>query len=429
MKLLFLPLLLLLLGATTPLRADAPAMELPAGPEGDVPIEQLRLFAEVMERIRAAYVEDVDDATLLEAAIRGMLHELDPHSAYLSPEEFEDLQVSTRGEFGGVGIEVTMEDGLLKVVAPIDDTPASRAGMRAGDLILRIDDELVRGMTMQEAVGSLRGERGTEVELQVLREGAETPKTISLTRDRIEIRSVRSDMPEPGLGYLRISQFQRGTGEELKRHLAELQDRGELRGLVLDLRNNPGGTLEGAVDVAELFLDGELVVYTQGRDEGSRVNYDASPGRQAPDIPLVVLVNSGSASASEIVAGALQDQGAAIIMGRPTFGKGSVQTVLPLHRERALKLTTARYYTPSGRSIQAEGIRPDITVDVARVELEPQARQRREADLPRHLRGEHPAPPEAEDKEVPESLAGEDYMLYQALSVLKGIDLSRRSRP
>lgn len=428
MRLLLLSLLLLLLGATAPLRADAPAVELPAGPEGDVPLEELRLFAEVMERIRAAYVEDVDHSTLLQAAIRGMLHELDPHSAYLSPEEFQDLQVSTRGEFGGVGIEVTLEEGLLRVVAPIDDTPASRAGILAGDLILRIDGDLVRGMTMQEAVGRLRGERGTEVELQVLREDGEAPETITLTRDRIEIRSVRSDMPEPGFGYLRISQFQHSTGEELRKHLTELEERGELRGLILDLRNNPGGTLDGAVNVSEVFLDGDLVVYTQGRDEGSRVNYDANAGQQARDVPLIVLVNSGSASASEIVAGALQDQDRAIIMGRPTFGKGSVQTVLPLHSERALKLTTARYYTPSGRSIQAEGISPDIRVDVARVELEKESRHR-EADLPRHLRGEHPAPPETEESQARESLAGDDYMLYQALSVLRGIDLSRRGRP
>ena len=431
MKLLLLPLAVLLLVSTS-LRAEAPGLDIGSGADPrDLPMEELRLFAEVIERIRAAYVEDVDDSELLEAAIRGMLNELDPHSAYLSPDEFDDLRASTRGEFGGIGIEISMDDGLLRVVAPIDDTPASEAGLQAGDMILRIDDESVRGMTMQDAVNKLRGEPGTEVELQLLREGSEAPEKVTLTRDTIRIQSVRSDMPVPGFGYLRVSQFQRNTAEDLRTHLKDLKEREELKGLVLDLRNNPGGTLDAAVDVADVFLDSGLVVYTQGRDEGSRVDYEASSGDAAEDIPVVVLVNSGSASASEIVAGALQDQGRGIVMGRPTFGKGSVQTVLPLHQERALKLTTARYYTPSGRSIQAEGIAPDIEVDVARVEVQ-QRRERREADLPRHLLGEREAPvaeePEKEDDEEEEPLVSRDYMLYQAISVLRGIELSGRLR-
>ena len=426
MKVLLLALAALLF--TPPLHAETSGLDVGADPR-DLPMEELRLFAEVIERIRAAYVEDVDEAELLEAAIRGMLNELDPHSAYLSPEEFDDLRDTTRGEFGGIGIEISMDDGMLRVVAPIDDTPASEAGLKTGDMILRINDESVRGMSMQDAVKRLRGEPGTDVELQLLREDGESPETITLTRDTIRIQSVRSDMPVPGFGYLRISQFQRHTASDLARHLEELKAREELKGLVLDLRNNPGGTLEGAIEVANVFLDGGLVVYTQGRDEGSRVDYEADSGDAAPDIPIVVLVNSGSASASEIVAGALQDQGRAIVMGRPTFGKGSVQTVLPLHRDRALKLTTARYYTPSGRSIQVEGIAPDIEVEVARVEIQPR-RERREVDLPRHLLADQDIPMEEDPdaEEEPEPLASRDHMLYQAISVLRGIELSGRMR-
>ncbi|MBA3980520.1 MAG: peptidase S41 [Alcanivorax sp.] len=386
----------------------------------DIPVNELRVFAEVMERIRAAYVEDIDDRTLLESAIRGMLLELDPHSAYLTPEDFEDLQVTTRGEFGGLGIEISMEDGFVKVVTPIDDTPASRAGLQAGDTILKIDDTFVKGLNLNEAVDMLRGEVGTEVELSILREGDSTPRTVKLTRDRISIRSVRSEMLEPGYGYLRITQFQNNTGRDVRRHLTELKADNTLNGLILDLRNNPGGVLNGAIQVADLFLDEGLITYTQGRAEDSRVNYGASRGDMLGGMPLVVLVNGGSASASEIVAGALQDQGRGIIVGRRTFGKGSVQTVLPLHEDRALKLTTAKYYTPSGRSIQADGIAPDITVNVARVELQEGRDSVREADLPRHLRGDA-----AESTERPDSLATRDYDLYQALSILKGIHLSR----
>lgn len=388
----------------------------------DIPVTELRIFAEVLERIRAVYVEDIDDRTLLEAAIRGMLLDLDPHSAYLTPDEFDDLQVSTSGEFGGVGMEVTMDDGFVTVVAPIDDTPASRAGIQANDVILKIDDTFVKGMTLNEAVNLLRGEIGTDVVLSIMRSGENNPRTLTLTRDRIRIQSVRSERLEDAYGYVRVTQFQNNTGRDVQRQIDRLKADGPMQGLILDLRNNPGGVLGGAIQVADLFLEDGLIVYTQGRTEDSRINYGASRGDTLDGLPLVVIVNGGSASASEIVAGALQDHGRAVVVGRRTFGKGSVQTVLPLHDDRALKLTTARYYTPNGRSIQADGIRPDIQVNVARVELMERGEGIREADLPHHLAAGTAA---AERDSPADDLASRDYDLYQALSILKGIHLSR----
>lgn len=390
----------------------------------DVPVSELRALAEVLERIRHDYIEEVDDRELLESAIRGMLNELDPHSSYLTPDEFEDLQVTTSGEFGGLGIEISMQDGFVQIVAPIDDTPASRAGLQAGDMILKIDDTLVKGLSLREAVELLRGEIGEDVVLSIMREGEEKPVSITLTRDRIQIRSVRSEMIEPDYAYLRISQFQNNTGRDVREHLSRLRDENQLRGLVIDLRNNPGGVLGSSVQVADLLLDGGLITYTQGRDQQSRVNYGASAGDMLEGLPLVVLVNGGSASASEIVAGALQDRGRAIVLGRRSFGKGSVQTVLPLYGDRALKLTTARYYTPNGRSIQAEGIEPDIKIDIARVELLGDSeRGPREADLRGHL--SHGEPAGEAVRHSDNGLASRDYTLYQALSILKGIHLSR----
>lgn len=390
--------------------------------EAGVPVTQLRAFAEVLERVRGAYIEEVDEKELLNAAIRGMLYELDPHSAYLTPDQFEDLQTTTTGEFGGLGLEVTMEDGFVKVVTPIDDSPAARAGIRAGDLILKIDDTFVKGLSLEEAVEKMRGERGSKVSLSVLSEGEEQPRTVVLERDRIKVQSVRQDTLEPGYGYIRISQFQNNTGMETGKALEKLQGEGKLKGLILDLRNNPGGVLDGAVQVADLFLNNGLIVYTQGRDEASRNDYRAHAGDRLQGLPLVVLVNGGSASASEIVAGALQDQGRAVIVGNRTFGKGSVQTVLPISGDSALKLTTARYYTPEGRSIQAEGIVPDIKVEVASVKLLKEHLPR-EADLPHHLMNQNGENgPDAEPEEEP--LASRDYPLSQALSILKGITLA-----
>ena len=391
-----------------------------------VPVTELRAFAEVLERVRGAYVKEVDEKELIQAAIRGMLMELDPHSAYLTPDQFEDLQSTTSGEFGGLGLEVTMEDGFVKVVAPIDDSPASRAGIQAGDLILKIDDTFTKGISLADAVELMRGAAGSKVTLSVLSEGDEKPRPVTLKRDRIKVGSVKSETLEPGYGYLRISQFQSRTGEDAKAAVEKLTANGDLKGLVLDLRNNPGGVLGGAVEVAGLFLDQGLVVYTQGRDPESRNDYEASPGDLLNGLPLVVLVNGGSASASEIVAGALQDQGRAVVVGTRTFGKGSVQTVLPISGDSALKLTTARYYTPNGRSIQAEGIHPDIPIQVASVELY-QERGPRESDLPHHLINKDSEEQDSDGGEAP--LASRDYPLSQALSILKGINLAERRRP
>ena len=413
------------LGLASTVFATEPALDTQAEIQG-VPVTELRAFAEVMERIRSAYIDEVDDRELLESAIRGMLYELDPHSTYLTPNEYDDLQVSTSGEFGGLGIEVTLENGFVKVVAPIDDTPASKAGINAGDLILKIDDTFVKGLSLGEAVELLRGEVGSEVELSILSAGDQKPRTVTLKRDRILIRSVRSEVLEPGYGYLRITQFQSQSGRDTEKALRELLDREDLHGLVLDLRNNPGGLLTSAVQVADLFLDEGLIVYTQGRAEESRTNYAATRGDLLGGLPVVVLVNGGSASASEIVAGALQDQRRAIIVGQRSFGKGSVQTVLPLYGDRALKLTTARYYTPNGRSIQAEGIVPDIVTDVARVELNRNEGQVREADLRGHLvNGQEKTAAESQE-EAP--LAMRDYALYEALSILKGVHLATQRK-
>lgn len=413
------------LGLASTVFATEPALDTQAEIQG-VPVTELRAFAEVMERIRSAYIDEVDDRELLESAIRGMLYELDPHSTYLTPNEYDDLQVSTSGEFGGLGIEVTLENGFVKVVAPIDDTPASKAGINAGDLILKIDDTFVKGLSLGEAVELLRGEVGSEVELSILSAGDQKPRTVTLKRDRILIRSVRSEVLEPGYAYLRITQFQSQSGRDTEKALRELLDREDLHGLVLDLRNNPGGLLTSAVQVADLFLDEGLIVYTQGRAEESRTNYAATRGDLLNGLPVVVLVNGGSASASEIVAGALQDQRRAIIVGQRSFGKGSVQTVLPLYGDRALKLTTARYYTPNGRSIQAEGIAPDIVTDVARVELNRNEGQVREADLRGHLtNGQEKAAAESQE-EAP--LAMRDYALYEALSILKGVHLATQRK-
>ena len=403
------------------LHAEDPALDQQARQQG-VPVDELRAFAEVMERIRSAYIDEVDDRELLESAIRGMLYELDPHSSYLTPDQFDDLQVTTTGEFGGLGIEVTMEDGFVKVVTPVDGSPASKAGIQAGDLILKIDQTFVKGLTLSEAVELMRGEIGSEIELMVLSEGDEKPHQVTLERDKIQLHSVKSRMLEPGLGYLRISQFQNNTGDDARKALDKLAKEDTLRGLVLDLRNNPGGVLGGAVEVADLFMDNGLIVYTQGREKSSRSDFNAKPGDRLNGMPMVVLVNGGSASASEIVAGALQDQGRAIVVGNRTFGKGSVQTVLPLSKDKALKLTTARYYTPDGRSIQAEGIEPDIAVDVVTKLEVREDMQVREADLPRHLNNENG---ESRDDGKRLSLAQEDYALAQALSVLKGVVLAR----
>jgi carboxyl-terminal processing protease len=392
-----------------------------------LPIEELRTFSDVFGRIKNDYVVDVDDKELIENAIRGMLSGLDPHSSYLDAEEFTELQVGTTGQFGGLGIEVGMEDGFVKVIAPIDDTPAQRAGVQAGDLIIRLDDTPVKGMTLSEAVKVMRGKPGSDIELTIVREGLDQPLNLTITRDVIKVKSVKARMLEPGFGYLRISQFQSKTAENLVTAIEKLkkENEGPLKGMVLDLRNNPGGVLNGAVAVSDAFLEKGMIVYTEGRIADSSLRFNATPDDVINGAPLVVLVNQGSASASEIVAGALQDHKRAIIVGSRTFGKGSVQTILPLSSNSALKLTTARYYTPSGRSIQAEGITPDIELDrVKFTSVERNIKPLKEADLSRHLEngnGTEEEKPSGDDDDESVSLAADDYMLYEALNLLKGL--------
>ena len=416
--------LLLTVSVSAPTLAADPEVDEQARQDG-VPVTELRAFAEVLERVRGAYVQDVDEKELIQAAIRGMLMELDPHSSYLTPDQFEDLQSTTSGEFGGLDVGAA-GGGVVDRRDHFDEAVFhGHFQPQAGDLILKIDDTFVKGLSLAEAVELMRGEAGSEVTLSVLSDGDEKPRPVTLKRDRIKVESVKSEVLEPGYGYLRVSQFQNNTGHEAKKALNELKAEGELSGLILDLRNNPGGVLGGAVEISDLFLDSGLIVYTQGRESESRNDYKANPGDEIEGLPLVVLVNGGSASASEIVAGALQDQGRAVVVGTRTFGKGSVQTVLPISGDNALKLTTARYYTPDGRSIQAEGIEPDIPVQVSSVELLKDQRPR-EADLPHHLLNQ--AQKEALEKGGEEPLASRDYPLSQALSILKGINLAERRR-
>jgi carboxyl-terminal processing protease len=402
----------------------------PDEPAGELPLGDLRTFAEVFGRIKEEYVEGVEDKALLESAIRGMLSGLDPHSAYLDNEEFRDLQVGTQGEFGGLGIEVGMDDGFVKVIAPIDDTPAQRAGLQAGDTIIRIDQKPVKGLSLGDAVNLMRGPPGTEIQLTIMRESAERPFDVTIERAIIQVASVRSRTLEPGFGYLRISHFQSRTTEDVLKAVEELKASNEsgLKGLVLDLRNNPGGVLNSAVGVSDAFLTGGLIVYTKGRQDESKLTFQAGPDDILSGAPIVVLVNGGSASASEIVAGALQDHRRAIVMGNQTFGKGSVQTIVPIDDSTALKLTTARYYTPSGRSIQAQGVTPDIELERGEFKTSGTAdvKDLKESDLVRHLEDE--APESALDGEAQRiSLVAEDFQLAEALNVLKGLNILGRS--
>ena len=426
-----------------------------------LPIEELRTFAEVFNAIKQGYVEPVEDKKLITNAISGMLTNLDPHSTYLDEDAYKDLQVGTQGEFGGLGIEVGMEDGLVKVVSPIEDTPADRAGVKTGDLIFKLDDTLVKGMTLSDAVKRMRGKPKTTIKLSILRKGEAKPIEITLTREIIKVQSVKSKLVEDGYGYLRITSFQENTGASLVKHLNDLYQPGPLKGLVLDLRNDPGGLLNTAIGVSAAFLpqktlvtstdgrtpDAKHLFYAQPEDylRGSKEDYLKSLPALARKVPMVVLINGGSASASEIVAGALQDHKRAIILGTTSFGKGSVQTVLPLPGNAAIKLTTARYFTPSGRSIQAKGIVPDIVVEESASGSS--SARLREADLENHLgNGDKdaaaaPAKPQSkapakakaspgkddgdEPAEPPtrELASKKDYQLNQALNLLKGLQI------
>ena len=395
-----------------------------------LPLEEVRMFTEALDRIRMAYVEEVDDKTLLENAIRGMLSGLDPHSAYVIENDFDTLQENTTGEFGGLGIEVGRENGYIKVISPIDDTPADKAGIEAGDLIIQIDGRPTRQILPQEAADLMRGEPGSEVTITVAREGQE-PFDLTVTREIIAITSVRSRMLEPGYAYLRISQFRVNTSNELEEEIEELYaENDEIKGLVLDLRNNPGGVLQASVGVVDAFIDQGRIVYTEGRIEGNDMEFMATTNTVAGDVPLVILINNGSASASEIVAGALQDHARAIVMGTRSFGKGSVQTVMPLGEQRAIKLTTSLYFTPSGRSIQAQGIDPDIVVENAFVTRRSRnVAQVSESNLPGRLDNANSQDKEAgtNDEMANALISAEevlvtDYPLNEALNVLKGIN-------
>lgn len=397
-----------------------------------LPLDILKEFTDAFASIKTDYVEKVDDKTILKNAIKGMMSGLDPHSSYLDEKSFKHLKEGTTGEFGGLGIEVGMEDGLIKVISPIDDTPAQRAGIQPGDLIFRIDDKHVKEMELDDAVKMMRGKPGTEIKLSIIRKGLDKPVKVTLKRAVIKVKSVKFRLLEEDFGYLRISSFQSRTAEQLKKAIKSLVKKNKknaLKGLILDLRNNPGGVLNGSVDVANIFLDKGLIVYTQGRIKDSELRFSASRGDALNGAPIVVLVNGGSASASEIVAGALQDHRRAIIMGANTFGKGSVQTIKPLTRKTAIKLTTARYYTPSGRSIQAEGIKPDIKL--ANVSLESKEKnaftQIKEADLKGHLEHKKTKSVSKKDNAKKDSSKDDskttDYALHEALNLLKGLNI------
>ena len=392
--------------------------------KGQLPLDELRTFADVYNQIRVGYVHEIDDSTLLEYAIEGMLSGLDPHSVYLTEDAFKDLQDTTSGEFSGLGLEVGMEDGYVKIISPIDGSPAAAAKLQSGDIILKLDNVPMQGMSLNEAIDIMRGDKGSKIELTIGRPGQSQPFTVTLVRDTIKVASVRERWLEPGYGYIRIAQFQQATGADVEKALRKLTDKGILKGLVLDLRNNPGGVLGASVDVAGLFLDGGPVVYTEGRLPNSDMNYDADPVDNSKGIPVVVLINSGSASASEIVAGALQDRGRAVVMGTRSFGKGSVQTILPLSETRAVKLTTALYFTPNGRSIQAEGIEPDILGERATVTAIDEPQYVTEADLSKHLDNVNGDSKKAHaSADSASKIRSTDNQLYEALSLLKGLNI------
>lgn len=425
-----------------------------------LPLDDLQLFSEIFGRIKSEYVDEVDDTTLLRDAIRGMLDGLDPHSVFLEPEGFREIKITADGKFGGLGIEVTAEDGLIKIVTPIDGTPAFDAGVKPGDVILMIDEVLVQGMSLENVANKLRGEPGTKIKLTIFRESINDRFDINLVRALIKINSVRGEILEEGFGYVRVSRFQSGTAQSLRTKIKQLKElsEGGLNGLVLDLRNNPGGILMGAVQVSDMFIVQGEIVSSRGRSVTSKQSFVARPDDVIDDAPMVILVNGGSASASEIVAGALQDHQRAIIMGTKTFGKGSVQTVVPTNNGGALKLTTARYYTPSNRSIQAKGIVPDIIVeqadftddddniqgkdrgkdadkdagkdpgkDPSKDKDRHKQKQTSESDLAGHLENNgFEADQKDEEKAQRSELTKKDYQLRQALNMLKGMALEKQ---
>ncbi|HPX61022.1 MAG TPA: S41 family peptidase [Deltaproteobacteria bacterium] len=404
--------------------------------------EYIELFTDVMSIVKKSYVEDVDTKKLIYGAINGMLSSLDPHSSFMPPETYKELKIDTKGAFGGLGIEISIRDGVLTVISPIEDTPAFKAGIKAGDQILRIDEKWTKDLNINDAVKRMRGQKGAKVTLTIMREGFDRPKEFSLIRDIIQVKSVRSRMLENGYGYIRIAQFQEKTDEDLGKALKTLQDGGKkpFSGLVLDLRNDPGGLLDQAVRVADHFIEEGLIVYTEGREKEQQMRFSATKGGKEPNYPIVVLINGGSASASEIVAGALQDHKRAIIMGVQSFGKGSVQTIIPLSDQSGLRLTTARYFTPKGRSIQAKGITPDIIVE--QIDLPKDSKKKpgfmiREKDLENHFEDKGAPKGEKQDNKPeekqrkplstkPEDNLKSDYQVMRALDLLKGWEIMKK---
>lgn len=401
-----------------------------------IPLEDVQRFSTAVSQIKNYYVKDIDDKELFANAIRGMLEGLDPHSTYLDASDFKDLQTSTKGEFGGLGIEVTMENGLIKVITPIDDTPAAKAGIQPGDLIVRLDTTPVKGLTLRDAVGKMRGKQGSKIKLTVLRKGSAKPLVIELVRAVIQIKSVKSRLLDNNYGYVRVSHFQALTSKHLRSQINKLKAEagGKLKGLILDLRNNPGGLLDAAIETSDAFIHNdqkdkeELIVYTKGRIPGARFTAKASPGDIIDNAPLVVLINGGSASGSEIVAGALKDNHRAILLGTKSFGKGSVQTILPLDNKRGIKLTTALYYTPSGESIQAKGIKPDIVINNYKIPKKDDKAVNllTEADLSGHIENEKDVENNKKNlNDFEKKLMHTDYQLYAALNILKGMAISK----
>ena len=404
-----------------------------------VPLEDVQRFSNALSQIKKYYVKPITDKELFDNAIRGMLSGLDPHSSYLDEKDFNELQTATNGEFGGLGLEVTMEEGVIRVITPLVDTPAGKAGLKPGDYIIKLGDKSVQGLSLQDAVTIMRGKIGSNIDLTVIRKGETKPLHFALTREKILIKSVQSKLLDNQYGYVRLTQFQALTNADMRQavHKLDQEAGGQLKGLILDLRNNPGGLLDSAIQISDAFLGvdnkgkEETIVYTEGRLPGSKFTAFSTPGDILHKAPIVVLINNGSASAAEIVAGALKDNKRALIVGTKSFGKGSVQTVLPLDNERGIKLTTALYYTPSGSSIQAKGIEPDIVIEdmvVPKAKDEAKSLGLSEADLQGHILVNNKTPEDAKKKltKNDEKLLHEDYQLYSALTILKGMVIAQR---
>lgn len=398
-----------------------------ASHQAPLPLQDLRLFTLIFDHIRRSYVTPVSDKTLLENAIKGMLQELDPHSDYLDTTHFNSLQETTRGEFSGVGLEIGSENGYIKVITPVDGSPAQKAGLQAGDLIIKLDNQSIRGLSLSESAKKMRGPKGTAVIFTVIRQGQEMPIDITVTRDTIKTRSTRSRIIEQYFGYIRVAQFQANTGKDFSTEVTKLLNKNpQLKGFVLDFRNNPGGVLRASVEVADALINDGLIVYTKGRLPNSNQSFTASKGDIANGLPIVALINGGSASAAEIVAGALQDQQRAIIMGTRSFGKGSVQTVLPVGKDKGIKLTTALYFTPKGRSIQAQGIEPDVIIKPAKITQLNEGTRVKEANLSGHITNKSGKKKVAKAAENTQTT--EDNQLFEAINMLKGLSIFHQAK-